>query len=317
MGKESTEEGLLKQAYDSLKNIDLPVAGQLLDRALGENYEHGEIRYALKCVHWWKVAAEKASFLGKPYERGNFYLEQWPLFQDFLEKQTEHWEPCRYAIQQYVFSTAKEYFTAVQAGEASEYQPQLYISLGRCNKWIGNYEQAIKNLEMALQLNREDPACLAELGDVNALINDVRLAKALFREAFFLNPQAVDLRQLESDMIQLLIKELQALGYKSPLLEEWIPIYATLWQVFNVKRELRPIEVGKLKQSIINLENELKSNIEKKAILTPRLLNKYFWLIDHYVTIDEDKQRVKELLMKIHLLDENVHTLYTGIESVQ
>ncbi len=170
---------------------------------------------------------------------------------------------------------------------------------------------------MALQLNREDPACLAELGDVNALINDVRLAKALFREAFFLNPQAVDLRQLESDMIQLLIKELQALGYKSPLLEEWIPIYATLWQVFNVKRELRPIEVGKLKQSIINLENELKSNIEKKAILTPRLLNKYFWLIDHYVTIDEDKQRVKELLMKIHLLDENVHTLYTGIESVQ
>jgi hypothetical protein len=100
------------------------------------------------------------------------------------------------------------------------------------------------------------------------------------------------------------------LGYKSPELEEWIPVYGVLFGVFNVKRELRAIELGKLKQSIFSLENELRERSAESAVLIPRLINRYFWLIDHYLNVGEDTSRVDETLLKIKVLDPVIYERY-------
>ena len=43
----------------------------------------------------------------------------------------------------------------------------------------------------------------------------------------------------------------------------------------------------------------------------PRLINRYFWLIDHYLAAGEQRERIEEVLEKIRDLDPQVHREYT------
>ena len=92
---------------------------------------------------------------------------------------------------------------------------------------------------------------------------------------------------------------------------EWLPVYGTLDGVLNVKRELKALELGKLKQSIYMLENELREkNVKNKKILVPRLINYYFWLIDHYMNGTVEESKIDEILLRIKLLDEKIYNRY-------
>ena len=151
---------------------------------------------------------------------------------------------------------------------------------------------------------------LSEMADCYALCGEERTAKVLFREAFFIDPQKVDLSLLDSELICYLIKQTEQLGYSGAVLQEWIPVYGVLYGVFSVKRELRAIEIGKLKQNIYALENNLKEQGNDRALIVPRLINHYFWLIDHYVMTNEARSHIQEVLLKIRFLDQNIYDEY-------
>jgi hypothetical protein len=91
-----------------------------------------------------------------------------------------------------------------------------------------------------------------------------------------------------------------------------MPVYGALLGVFGVKRELKAVEVGKLRQSIYQLENEVKEGGDDKSTLIPRLINRYFWLIDHYIAVKEDRARIDEVLLKVRLLDQSIYKQYTA-----
>ncbi len=315
MGKEQNEENFLQQAYRHLKAGNLSEGVNSLDIALSEDWENAELRYALKLTGWWTERIKKLEDISVPLEKGLFFLKHWGFFLAFVDRLNEDWDRALYAVRIYVFTNALSHFTEALAVSPERRDETVLFYIGRCNKWLGNYTFAKQSLEELLRLRKDDPATLAELADVNAIINEVRIAKALFREAFFIDPQAIDLRFMESDMLRLLAKRVHSLGWQSPELEEWIPVYGTLWQVFNVKRELKAVELGKLKQHIYTLEQELKNHPEQSTTLSARLLNRYFWLIDHYVNTREEEARIQETLLKIKLLNEDIYTQYTGTES--
>lgn len=104
-----------------------------------------------------------------------------------------------------------------------------------------------------------------------------------YSERLFINPQKIDIYSLESDMILRLIDLIKSdRNISDDLIKEWIPVYGSLNGVFNIKRELRPIELGQLKQSVYSLRNELKEKSYRsinESILLPRLINKYFGLL--------------------------------------
>jgi hypothetical protein len=79
-----------------------------------------------------------------------------------------------------------------------------------------------------------------------------------------------------------------------------------------VKRELKAVEVGKLRQSIYQLENESKEGSEDRAAIAPRLINRYFWLVDHYIAVKEDRAKIEEVLLKVRLLDQSVYKQYVA-----
>ena len=93
-------------------------------------------------------------------------------------------------------------------------------------------------------------------------------------------------------------------------MQEWIPVYGVLFGVFNIKRELSAPEVGKLKQEIFARENEAKDPSSDKVTLVPRLINLYFWLIDHYVMSNDSSSKINEILLKIKLLSSEIYTMY-------
>ena len=160
-------------------------------------------------------------------------------------------------------------------------------------------------------MDMNSSAILSELADAYALSGEVRLAKVFFREALFKNASEIEMCFLESEIINALVTKVAAIGYTGEELLEWLPVYGTLDGILNVKRELKALELGKLKQSIYMLENELREkDVKNKKLLVPRLINYYFWLIDHYMNGTVEKSKIDEILLRIKLLDEKIYDRY-------
>jgi tetratricopeptide (TPR) repeat protein len=296
--------GLLQRAYDSLKAADAAAAQAVLEDALRIDFDDPEVVYALKCVKWWLERIKKLDDFQDTYDKGGFILSQWKSFYTFLDRiGTGAYEPCLYAIRRFVFSSALDYFKDVLGEGENQHEPVLLLQVGQCYKGVGNYDLALRYLQQAVRFRHEDGETLAELADVNALLEETRTAKALFREAFFMDPQGVDLRNLESEMIVRLGERLTALGLSGPELREWMPIYGAIFGVFTVKRALKPVELGRIRQSIFSLENEVRSGPDNAELLKPRLINRYLWLIDHYENVREDPVLIEETMLKIKIID--------------
>ena len=304
-------ERLIQEAYNKLEVSDAEGAATLLEKALQIDFDHAETKYALKSVNWWLEHIRPIKKIQNEYEKGGFILSQLKPYHTFLAGLGGNFDLCQYTIRRFVYSSALGYFRDLLGDGVNQHDPGLLLLVGRCYKGIGNYNEALKYLEQAIRFKREDGETLAELADIHDLRGDSKLAKALFREAFFLNPEKIDLQSIESGMILRLRDRLaREKGYKNEELCEWLPVYGRLWEVFNIKFELTALEFGKLKQSILNMEAERRSNPGKRDILNPRLINRYFWLIDYYLNKREDPELIEEVQLKIKIIDPDIYDRY-------
>lgn len=285
---------------------DLPAATQELERALSVDFDNEDVVTTLKYSNFWNDRQEHVESLTDDFERGEYLLGQWRTFTEFVERIGSPVDAAVHAFRQYVFGQALAYYRRIYQ-ERENRDAELLVRIGRCYKGAGEFDKSTRFLKSASAENPNDAEILAELADVLALSNETAQAKAFFREAFFINPREIDLSRLESELIQRLVRAVQEHGYVGDALLEWIPVYGFLYGVLNVKRELRSIEVGRLKQSIYELERELREETGDETLLKPRLINRYFWLIDHYVASAEPQNRIDEVLIKIRSVDIDVY----------
>ena len=303
------------KANECLKDGKVIPAQGYLKKALEIDFEHPAVIHALKCVSWWLDKINRLDDFHEPYEKGGYILSQWKSYCIFLERigelsiTAETNDSCQYAIKRFVFSLALGFFMELM-GDGNQQDPVLLFNAGRCCKGAGSWEDALKYLEQAARIKREDSGIISELADVYALLGDEKSSKALFREAFYLDPQGIDLYGLESEMIAALCKKTGETGISGTELVEWIPVWGTIWGIFSVKRELKPVELGRLKQSILSLENELRSKSGNVLFIKPRLLNRYFWLIDHCEKNRDLAVLMDETMLKIKLIDPVVYEHY-------
>jgi tetratricopeptide (TPR) repeat protein len=312
MAEQESVPVLLSNAYESLKCVDLRGATDSLERALAVDFESLEVLWSLKCANFWSERLSRLETMPNPFERGEYAIGQWKSFASFVSKLEGDFEPALFAFKRFAFSLALAQFSALPPDEKESHEADLALRVGICLKGTGHYVEALRSLEAAARERKEDAEVLAQLADAYGLQGDERSSKALFREAFFVGAQRVDVELLESGMIRRLAGRVAALGYKGSELPEWIPVYGAILGVFSIKRELKAVEIGKLRQSIYQLENEAKEGGDDRATLVPRLINRYFWLIDHYIAAKEDRARIDEVLLKIRLLDQSVYKQYTA-----
>ena len=302
----------LQQVLLLLRSGELEQAHAELHGILQHALNDPDVLYLLAGVNFWREKVKIADSKESDFEKGEFLVSQWKEFLPFMREKGKDREAVLYAIKRCAFSIALEHYLSLFRDDGVFQDPEVYRKVGLCHKALGDYERALELLDQAKDDNRDSSAILAELADCYALCGEMRFAKVLFREAFFKDASKVELCFLESDIITRLAEQVGAMGYRGEELLEWMPVYGLLFGVFNVKRALRSVEVGKLKQNIFWLKEELKSAPEnKRRLLVPRLINHYFWLIDHLVSTDNDKVKINELLLEIKLLDEDIYEKYT------
>lgn len=302
---------ILNSVYEKFIEGLFEDAIELLEEALKIDFEYPGVTTALKCANFWQERLEKLRDISDFYERGEFLVNHWLLFNRFIGDQKRSSQRCVYNLKQYIYSQALENYQRL-IEDSEIYDTEILLKIGRCYKGIGNYDKAIEYIETAMQQKTGAAEILAELADCYSLINETRLSKAFFREAFFIDPGSINLMSLESGMIKKLIQKMTEIGITESELHSWIPVYGTIFGVFNIKRELKPLELGKLKQSIYKLEKQIQSEFKRTVDNIPELINHYFWLIDHMISTGEEKPKIEEILHKIKELDYNIYKEYTN-----
>ncbi len=352
--KENEIMQILNRVYLHFKEGAFAPAIGELERALSIDFEYSDVVNALKCANFWLEIEQRAAAVDGDYERGEFYQSQWRVFSGFVSRMENVSERCLFSLKYHVFGKALELYSVL--ADPDNPDPEILLRIGRCHKIRGNFEGAINFLEEASRLRREDAVILAELADCYSLVNETRAAKVFFREAFFLDSRGVELAYLESPLILRLVAKLRE-RFSEPEIRDWIPVYGTIYGLFNVKRELRPLELGKLKQAIFQLEKDVEQAAHPAAGSPPgghqagvqsgaagsrgrsgagpqagpraadggprhgpgspgaavaRLINHYFWLIDHYQASGEERQKIDEVLERIKAIDPVVFKEYTN-----
>ncbi len=305
-------EELILRSYDLFHKGSFQEAEKLYEQALAIDFENLNVIAGLKCSKYWIERKKYLSTIDSDdFARSEYLYNEWKAFTNFLSRLKTPFRQGVSVIKQWVFQTALRGYLNTSANMVTG-DDEILLRIGKCYKGMGDYDKALEYLESVSRKRRDDPEVMGELADCYAFINETRAAKAFFREAFFIDAQRVNIDFLESELIMRLIEKLRDIGYSEEVMKEWMPVHAVLWGVFNVKRELKPLELGKLKQSIFSLENRITDTDleDERAILVPRLINHYFWLIDHYVITGETREKVEEVLRKINAIDESVYEQY-------
>lgn len=307
----SQPENEIKRVYDLLKQGDYQSAKEVLSEILVDDLENPEILFGLKCTGFWENKLTQISEITNLFPKGEQLISGWKEFLYLIDNEKSRYEQCIYSIKKGVFTQVLEIFQRLLQENTFSKKGAIVGRIGLCYKQLGDYDTALRFLGEANLENPEKASILAEMADCYALCGEEKTSKILFREAFFINPQDVDISVLESELFCRLYSEVIRTGKKDEVAAEWFPVEGVLLGVLNVKRELRALEVGKLKQNIYALETELKNEEVEADLIIPRLINNYFRLIDHYTTVMEDRTKINEILLKIKLLNADVYERYT------
>ena len=297
------------QAYSSIRNANFVEAKKILNSALVFELNNDELLFAMNCCDFWIDVIARSESIGDHFERGEIFIDEWKSFQDFLRRKEKIFERTLFAVKVGIFSLAlRHYNQAEEKGKARK--AKIQRGIGLCYKKLGEYETALACLREALSLKNDSASIIAEAADCYALCAKPREAKILFREAFFVDAQKIELDFLDSEEINCLVKIVEEKGYVGAELLEWIPVYGQLCGIFNVKRKLTQPEVAHLNRKIYAAETEMKNPSCQSKILIPRLINMYFWMIDFYVSAGKKTQEVNELLVRMKILDTEIYEIY-------
>jgi tetratricopeptide (TPR) repeat protein len=283
--------------------------GEILELIAGakgpEKSEELEKEPLYRSALYWKGQMDTAAAMER-YAESEFLIARWDEFKDSPEAAALS-ERVFYALKEYVFKKALQGYLELYNLSGIDDTAAL-TRMGQLYHGLGDYERAIQSYELAHKRAKDDPRIMARLADCYGLAGETKAAKLLFREAFFLDPGACDPESCESGFIRELLTRLRAEGIPAEDGAWWLPVYAALLGVFNVKRELKPVEIGRLTQSIRELEAEGPGGLSGRD--KARLLNRYFWLADHYTGLKAPKEDLDEVLGKIEALDANIYERY-------
>ena len=303
-------EAELKVALGFLRQGNPLEAQKIISSLFEHDLESTELVYTNKCCIFWGDSIKRLKSIEDNFERSENILLEWKNFQDYISRETRPYEPALIAVQQGFFKNALEEYKKMLEEKDPLQKAEIYKKTGICYKKLGDFENARAFLTEANKIYPNLSSVLAELADCYSLCGEDKFGKVLYREAFFADPDSIDLDFLDSELMKCLIEKTKSKGYSGKALQYWIPVYGVLGGVFNIKRELTSQEVARLKKDIYAMENEIKDPSCNSEILVPRMLNCYFWLMDHYDLAKENQAKINEVLLRIKLLDSAVYEMY-------
>jgi tetratricopeptide (TPR) repeat protein len=141
--------------------------------------------------------------------------------------------------------------------------------LGLIHLLAGRPDSAIALLQAFIAVVPEDARAYGYLGDAYAARGDLRTARICYREAFVLEPGAVDVKRLRDPGLREILSDAPEEDDGEPPAIEWLPVRAQLSGIFE-RRVLRNMEeVQQWLQRYLDLVKAQGKNAQEA--LVPRL----------------------------------------------
>jgi len=291
----------IKTAVNHLRLGDFPAASRQFREVFDANPENLDAQAGIRASEFWNNRAANISSLPKGLEKGRYLKNEWNNFEEFLGDENAWSALPIQAIRTYIFTEAIHCFSHAYNNTIAP-DITLYYDIGECYFNIKDFEKAIQTFEYAWEFKRDNSRVLARLADAYyALGEDTKTrkkARLLFREAFLYEPETIELERCAASWIVELIRKTGEAGFTGDEVAVWLPLYAAADHHFNVKRELDEHEVSMISGQVYALEKDLARPGSAARILLPKLLNRYIWLIDHYLIEEGDTIKVDILKKK-------------------
>lgn len=288
---ESSVHQKLSFALELLKEGKFEDANIIFSDVLRYDYSNQIAETGVKCCKYWNSRINMMKSRETSYYMGKYLYDEWKKFQVFLRNQKNIQMKVINCVMYFIFGTALQYLEKeIQDNKIIDLSTLFLIGL--FHKKLGDFDHAIYYFERIINNDRFNAPAFAQLADCYALIDEERKAKVLFREGFFICPSAIELDTLDSNLISNLIVRISEYKIPREELAYWIPVYGRVLNVFNIKRELAPVELGKLKQDVFHLEQDFFTLEAVDQKVKARLINYYLWLYDFYI-VKENSDDIK------------------------
>ncbi|MFN4245028.1 MAG: tetratricopeptide repeat protein [Brevinematia bacterium] len=273
--------------YTLIKSGKITEALRLFENSLKNNLDE-ESECGIKIIKYVLSKVKRIKEVGDNHKIADMLVMEWKNILSWINtNDCGKFPDLTEAIKYYIFLLALKYYQStidnISVGGTSDVVDiDLMIKVSKCYREIGEVGRCIDVLEEVREYKLYDSGVLSNLADAYFEIGEIDRSKLFFREAFFWDPQEIDVFDLRSMIIKRLIKIVVGNGYKGEEINEWIPIYGVIENLFDVRRELSHEEVEMILDRVKVMELEYEKDRKWRNILEPRLINNYIWLIDYY-----------------------------------
>ncbi|MBU1076720.1 MAG: hypothetical protein KKH98_05465 [Spirochaetes bacterium] len=278
-----------------------------------ENPNFTGVVETIKSMKFWQNRWVKNFQFAEGYQRAEYLLKEWDNYDKFIQNSNIHYEKVIIYLKNFIFkSIIKNLVHSYQQSDVPNID--VLLQIGEIFLSIEENQKAIESLEYARLFNKKDSYLLSLLADAYYRIDSIDKAKVLFREAFLYDPQKIILSKIHCDFIrQLYDKIMEETGYSEGLILEWIGVYGVLLNVFHVKREINTDELSKLNMEIQEFENEFYGKKFNNEFILPKIINRYFWLLDYYTLQNNNKDYIDIYLNKLKEVNKHVYQQYVSL----
>ena len=268
----------------------------------------------IKVIKFWQNRWARVFNYQEGNDRAKYLLGEWDSFQIFIKNSHIDFQESIIQIKNLIFKKIiKNLITTYQQSDIPNIE--ILIQIGEIFISIDEYQKALESFEYAKLFRKRDSTLLSLLAEAYFKLNNIKMAKLLFREAFLFNPEKIDLNKISADFIikiQDYLKE--NFNFTSEQLIQWIPVYGILLNHFNVKRELNEEDVVKITNEIQDLENQYQTKYNNtNDIILPKLINRLFWLLDYYYLQNQNDEYTKIYLEKLKNLNPDIYVMYQDL----
>ncbi len=296
-------------ALELLKNGMFLDAQDIFSEIMRLDYSNPTAETGLKtCKYWIPRLSRLTDTNSSGAVAGRQLFDEWKKFEIFTKTIKNINNKVVSSIMHYVFNTALQYLKK-DIQDNSIIDIEILFLIGLTYKRIGDFDNAINYFEKTVKIDKDNANAIAQMADCYAMIDEEKKAKILFKEAFFLDPSSIELDKIDCNLMQTLLEKISEYKVPRSELNYWLPVYGRVLEVFNIKRELLPIELGKLRQEIYHIEQEILKTGGNDHLLTARLINNYLWFYDYYLVKNPVDKTVADIENKIKLLSINIYNL--------
>lgn len=304
----------MNEVYQLIEKGDFGPAVAKIDELMDIDADYPGLIEAYRVAKFWFNRERDIKSMEEGKDTAEYLMKQWDVFSEYAESKDLLSSSAYKAAMRYIFFMAADHYQyAFRERQDTSNNFHFLLNLGDCFLRLEEYAKAIETLEFARGSFKSNARLMAILGEAYFHTGDLSKSLLCFREAFFIDPSEIDLSILKAKPILELVSIIRNERADVKDVNEWIPVYGFLHDIFYVKRNMGSHQVETIQKDIYNLEVTFqkmnKVQVEGSNIV-PRLINKYLWLLDYYTLQSYNFDNVTQIRDRLVNIDRSLFQEY-------